>query len=68
MPMSTKCKKNDKKMTVSYNMMIGYDIYNGALFSAAKNDIDDQYLLPRLYIKKIISVSKLVCWKKEVPN
>jgi hypothetical protein len=40
-------------MTTSYNMMIGYDIYNGALFIATKNEIDDQYLLPRLYIKKL---------------
>jgi hypothetical protein len=29
MPMSTKCQKNEKKsQLMSYNMMIGYDIYN----------------------------------------
>jgi hypothetical protein len=25
---STKCQKIEKKMTMSYNMMIGYDIYD----------------------------------------
>jgi hypothetical protein len=29
MPMSTKCQKNEKKrQSMSYNMMIGYDIYD----------------------------------------
>jgi hypothetical protein len=29
MPMSTKCQKNEKKLQLmSYNMMIGYDIYD----------------------------------------
>jgi hypothetical protein len=28
LPMSTKCQRNEKKMTMSYNMMIGYDIYD----------------------------------------
>jgi hypothetical protein len=29
MPMSTKCQKNEKKrQLMSYNMMIGYDIYD----------------------------------------
>jgi hypothetical protein len=30
---------------MSYNMMIGYDIYNGAFSIASKNDLDDQNLL-----------------------
>jgi hypothetical protein len=25
MPMSTKCQKNEEKMTMPFNMMIGYD-------------------------------------------
>jgi hypothetical protein len=28
MPTSTKCQKIEKKMTMSYNVMIGYDIYD----------------------------------------
>jgi hypothetical protein len=33
LPMSTKCQRNEKKITIndelmSYNMMIGYDIYD----------------------------------------
>jgi hypothetical protein len=30
---------------MSYNMMIGYDIYDGAFSIASKNDLDDQNLL-----------------------
>jgi hypothetical protein len=44
MPMSTKCKKNEKKMTmniIEHNDRLGYlrRFYNGAF--ASKNDIED---------------------------
>jgi hypothetical protein len=50
MPMSTKCKKNENKMTIN---VIQHDgrlrhlrlFYNGAFSIVLKNDLDDQNLL-----------------------
>jgi hypothetical protein len=52
MLMSTKCQKNVKKITMSYNMMIGYDIYDIYAFSiASKMTLMTKIYCSRLYIK-----------------
>jgi hypothetical protein len=50
MPMSTKCQKNEKKMTfnvIQHDGRLWYLrlFYNGAFSIASKNDLDDQNLL-----------------------
>jgi hypothetical protein len=50
MSMSTKCQKNEKKITINviqHDNRLGYVrlFYNGAFSIASKNDLDDQNLL-----------------------
>jgi hypothetical protein len=42
MPMSIKCQKHEKKMTIN---VIQHDDSNGAFSIASKNDIDNQNVL-----------------------
>jgi hypothetical protein len=52
LPMSTKCQRNEKKITIndelmSYNIWLWYlrPFYNGAFSIVSKDDFDDQFFL-----------------------
>jgi hypothetical protein len=64
MPMSTKCQKNEKKMTVN---VIQHDkryvrlFYNGAFSIASKNDLDDQNLLLATVLLLLFAILTRFC-------
>jgi hypothetical protein len=64
MPMSTKCQKNEKKMTVN---VIQHDkryvrlFCNGAFSIASKNDLDDQNLLLATVLLLLFAILTRFC-------
>jgi hypothetical protein len=49
--MSTKCQKNENKMTMSYNMMLGYDVY-------------DCFTMEHFRLRQRMTLTtKIYCWR-----
>jgi hypothetical protein len=72
MPMSTKCQKNEKKMTI--NVMQHDDslwylrlFYNGAFSIASKNDLDDQNLLLATVSKHVVNIYLMQSSNQNLP-